>query len=36
MRTSLVRWVFATAEVAKTAVNANAVIKVFMTILLRI
>jgi hypothetical protein len=33
-RTSLVRGVFATAEVARIAVTANAVISVFMTILL--
>jgi hypothetical protein len=32
MRTSLVRWVFATAELARIAVTANAVIRVFMTI----
>jgi hypothetical protein len=31
MRASLVRWVFATAEVARIAVTAIAVIKDFMT-----
>jgi hypothetical protein len=31
MWAALVRWVFATAEVAKIAVTANAVIRVFMT-----
>jgi hypothetical protein len=34
MRAALVRWVLATAEVASIAVTANAVIRVFMTILL--
>ena len=33
-RVALVRWVLATADVASIAVTANAIIRVFMTILL--